>query len=212
MTLRRNVGSIRSVLASSSVPARTRCAAGATKSSGSSDCATPPSWHHHTGAAVISTRRRDICTVVRVVDAPASESLWRTVRGLPQFWRLLELRTASQFGDGCFRPVWPAGCCSIPAGRRSVGGSRGLRRAVPAVLVAGPVRRRTARPLGPPGGADRGQPGRLDSGDRRRPVARRRRPGPGGAVRGADGQRFQPVRDLGAVRGAAASWSRRTGW
>ena len=45
MTLRRNVGSSRSVLASSSVPARTRCVAGATKSSGSSDCATSPSWH-----------------------------------------------------------------------------------------------------------------------------------------------------------------------
>src|SRR6188472_1797716 len=27
-------------------------------------------------------------------------ALWRSVRGLPQFWRLLELRTASQFGDG----------------------------------------------------------------------------------------------------------------
>ena len=38
-----------------------------------------------------------------MVDAPASESLWRTVRGLPQFWRLLELRTASQFGDGLFQ-------------------------------------------------------------------------------------------------------------
>ena len=38
-----------------------------------------------------------------MVDAPASNSLWHTVRGLPQFWRLLELRTASQFGDGLFQ-------------------------------------------------------------------------------------------------------------
>jgi len=30
-------------------------------------------------------------------------ALWRSVRGLPQFWRLLELRTASQFGDGLFQ-------------------------------------------------------------------------------------------------------------
>ncbi len=30
-------------------------------------------------------------------------TLWRSVRSLPQFWRLLELRTASQFGDGLFQ-------------------------------------------------------------------------------------------------------------
>ncbi len=29
--------------------------------------------------------------------------LWRSVRSLPEFWRLLELRTASQFGDGLFQ-------------------------------------------------------------------------------------------------------------
>ena len=29
--------------------------------------------------------------------------LWRSVRGFPHFWRLLELRTASQFGDGLFQ-------------------------------------------------------------------------------------------------------------
>ena len=33
----------------------------------------------------------------------AAGSLWRSVRGLPNFWRLLELRTASQFGDGLFQ-------------------------------------------------------------------------------------------------------------
>jgi hypothetical protein len=30
-------------------------------------------------------------------------ALWRSVRSLPQFWRLLELRTVSQFGDGLFQ-------------------------------------------------------------------------------------------------------------
>lgn len=38
-----------------------------------------------------------------MVDARASDSLWRSVRGLPEFWRLLELRAASQFGDGLFQ-------------------------------------------------------------------------------------------------------------
>jgi MFS family permease len=38
-----------------------------------------------------------------VVDASTSGSLWRAVRGMPEFWRLLELRTASQFGDGLFQ-------------------------------------------------------------------------------------------------------------
>ncbi len=33
----------------------------------------------------------------------APVALWRSVRGLPDFWRLLELRTASQFGDGLFQ-------------------------------------------------------------------------------------------------------------
>ena len=30
-------------------------------------------------------------------------SLWRSVRGVPDFWRLLELRAATQFGDGLFQ-------------------------------------------------------------------------------------------------------------
>ena len=38
-----------------------------------------------------------------MVDSRASGSLWRSVRSLPEFWRLLELRTASQFGDGLFQ-------------------------------------------------------------------------------------------------------------
>ena len=35
--------------------------------------------------------------------APAPGSLWRSVRDLPDFWRLLKVRTASQFGDGLFQ-------------------------------------------------------------------------------------------------------------
>lgn len=38
-----------------------------------------------------------------MVDRRASGSLWRSVRSLPEFWRLLELRTATQFGDGLFQ-------------------------------------------------------------------------------------------------------------
>jgi MFS family permease len=38
-----------------------------------------------------------------VVDAHAPVALWRSVRALPEFWRLLELRTVSQFGDGLFQ-------------------------------------------------------------------------------------------------------------
>ena len=38
-----------------------------------------------------------------MVDAHAPVALWRSVRSLPEFWRLLELRAASQFGDGLFQ-------------------------------------------------------------------------------------------------------------
>ncbi|MBX7433719.1 MFS transporter [Mycobacterium sp. Y57] len=35
-------------------------------------------------------------------DARAPLAAWRAVRALPEFWRLLELRAVSQFGDGLF--------------------------------------------------------------------------------------------------------------
>ena len=38
-----------------------------------------------------------------MTDTRAPVAVWRTVRNLPDFWRLLELRTASQFGDGLFQ-------------------------------------------------------------------------------------------------------------
>jgi MFS family permease len=38
-----------------------------------------------------------------VIRRRAPVVVWRSVRGLPDFWQLLELRTASQFGDGLFQ-------------------------------------------------------------------------------------------------------------
>jgi hypothetical protein len=41
--------------------------------------------------------------VIYVANTRAPVALWRSVRTLPEFWRLLELRTVSQFGDGLFQ-------------------------------------------------------------------------------------------------------------
>ncbi len=38
-----------------------------------------------------------------MTDPRAPTAAWRAVRNLPDFWRLLELRAASQFGDGLFQ-------------------------------------------------------------------------------------------------------------
>jgi MFS family permease len=38
-----------------------------------------------------------------VTDPQAPAAVWRAARSLPDFWRLLELRAASQFGDGLFQ-------------------------------------------------------------------------------------------------------------
>src|ERR1700741_4458515 len=116
MTLRRNVGSRRSVLANSSVPARTRCAVGA-YSSGSSEWATSPSCHQASaiGAFRWSMAKYLYCgagclsfpsmqqKVFPVVDAHAPIAVWRSVRGMPEFGRLLGVRVVSQFGDGLFQ-------------------------------------------------------------------------------------------------------------
>lgn len=37
-----------------------------------------------------------------MADTRAPIAVWRKVRGMPEFWRLLELRLVSQFGDGLF--------------------------------------------------------------------------------------------------------------
>jgi hypothetical protein len=41
--------------------------------------------------------------VIFVANTSAPLAVWRSVRALPEFWRLLELRTVSQFGDGLFQ-------------------------------------------------------------------------------------------------------------
>ena len=38
-----------------------------------------------------------------MTDARAPAAWWRSIRGLPEFRRLLELRVVSQFGDGLFQ-------------------------------------------------------------------------------------------------------------
>src|SRR5580704_8624163 len=42
-----------------------------------------------------------------VTHPRAAVAVWRSVRSLPDFWRLLEWRTASQFGDGLFQAGLP---------------------------------------------------------------------------------------------------------
>lgn len=37
------------------------------------------------------------------MQASAPVELWRSVRALPDFWRLMQVRMASQFGDGLFQ-------------------------------------------------------------------------------------------------------------
>jgi MFS family permease len=41
--------------------------------------------------------------VILVANIRAPVAVWRSARALPEFWRLLELRTVSQFGDGLFQ-------------------------------------------------------------------------------------------------------------
>ncbi|MBX9638698.1 MAG: MFS transporter, partial [Mycobacteriaceae bacterium] len=46
----------------------------------------------------------EVGSVIRSrMQASAPVELWRSVRALPDFWRLLQLRMASQFGDGLFQ-------------------------------------------------------------------------------------------------------------
>ena len=76
-----------------------------------------------------------------MVDAPASESLWRTVRGLPQFWRLLELRTASQFGDGLFQAGLAGGLLFNPERAADPWAVAGAFAVLFLSIVLGPYRR-----------------------------------------------------------------------
>jgi hypothetical protein len=46
----------------------------------------------------------EVGSVIRTrMQASAPAELWRSVRALPDFWRLMQLRMASQFGDGLFQ-------------------------------------------------------------------------------------------------------------
>ncbi|WP_155772230.1 MFS transporter [Mycobacterium asiaticum] len=46
----------------------------------------------------------EVGLVIRTrMQASAPVELWRSVRALPDFWRLLQVRMASQFGDGLFQ-------------------------------------------------------------------------------------------------------------
>ena len=138
--------------------------------------------------------------------------LWRSVRALPDFWRLLELRAASQFGDGLFQAGLAGALLFNPErAAEPVGDRRRVRRAVPAVFAARPVRRRAAGPLGPAAGAGRRQPRPAGAGARRRRAAGRRRRRPAVLCRRADRQRLHPVRRLGTVGGAAARGAARAG-
>jgi MFS family permease len=57
-------------------------------------------------ASVACPKSCPIVEVGSVVDSRtqrrAPAELWQSVRGLPDFWRLLQVRMASQFGDGLF--------------------------------------------------------------------------------------------------------------
>ena len=37
------------------------------------------------------------------MQSSAPVEVWRSVRALPDFWRLLQVRVASHFGDGLFQ-------------------------------------------------------------------------------------------------------------
>ncbi len=154
----------------------------------------------------------DICTVGQVVDATRIRF---AVAFGAQPARVLAAAGAADGKPVRRRPV-PGRAGRRPAvqsgaGRRPVGDRRRVRRAVPAVLAAGPVRRCAAGPLGPARGADRGQPRAAAAGDRGRRAAGGRRRRSGRAVRRADRQRLHPVRHLRPVGGAAARGAARAG-
>ena len=140
-----------------------------------------------------------------MANARAPVTLWRSVRALPDFWRLLEVRAVSQFGDGLFQAGLAGAILFNPE-----------RAATPwAVAGAFAVLYLPYSLLGPFAGA------LLDRWDRRLVLVGansgrlalvvdgghtpgRRRCRPANSVGRVDRQRLHPIRVLGPVRGAAA--------
>lgn len=61
-----------------------------------------------------------------MADARLPGAVWRSVRGLPDFWRLLKLRAVSQFGDGLFQAALAGALLFNPdraAGRWAIAGA-----------------------------------------------------------------------------------------
>lgn len=85
-----------------------------------------------------------------------------------------------------------------------MGRRRCIRGAVPAVFTGRPVRRCIARPLGPPCGVDRCEPGPAPAGDLCGRPTRDRGDGLRGAVWSFGGERVRPVRDVRHVGCTAA--------
>src|SRR6201987_3597889 len=55
-------------------------------------------------AAILPTPILEVGPVIQTrTHSRAPGDLWRSVRSLPDFWRLLQVRMASQFGDGLFQ-------------------------------------------------------------------------------------------------------------
>ncbi len=163
------------MLANNKVPARTRCAAGATWSSGSSCGATTPSSHHRRIARGEQAGSANICTVVGAArggpnlacaqgGSGFSDSLpdarTRTRRRLAVGAQLARL-LASAAGAGCEsvrRRVVSGGAGRSVAvqpgpGGRPDGHRGGLRGAVSALFAAGALRRGPNGPVGSAVGA-----------------------------------------------------------
>ena len=147
-----------------------------------------------------------------MVDVRAPLALWRSVRALPEFRRLLELRLVSQFGDGLFAAGLAGGLLfstERAATPWAIAGSFAV--LYPAVLAARPIRRRAAGPVGPTPGARRRQHRAPVDGAGRRGAARGQRTRAGDPGRRADRQRVHPLRLVGSVGGAAARGAARSG-
>ena len=231
MTLRRNVGSRRSVLASSSVPARTRCFAGAMKSSGSSECATSTSSHQQRANVANKPRPPGYlycgCGAADRRTSPRPDnrtgfSWWTCVRRSPCGVRCATC-PSSAGSSSCDLSVSSATACSQPGSRGRSCSTRNakptplaiagrVRRAVPALFAAGPVRRCAAGPLGSAAGPRRGEYRPPASGARGGRVAASRRERSADPCRCVDRQRVHAFRLVRACRRRCRMWYPAIGW